>query len=286
MSADKTVKCGPENCPIMVWADLTPTERKTKRKAEAERLYQQGFTEEQIAKLFDVSQKTISQDLDGVYTKGINQPRPKGGRPKGTKSKRYPGDAEQRTAEMVLDQGKSLDEARAATGLPQWSASRAVAREEGRREAVPTIDPEMLSMTAQEKLDAAIRQYKHTLDREFQQRVSNEVVIALNEVTLPHYTKKLEQLERFISSRKGVMDKTTYNKIRWCLHSDHVQDPLMKRRYDEAFTIFNNLEKLLLSEKDSPTQFHRMPRTYDELMAARAKMQAGRKGKRATVMAR
>jgi hypothetical protein len=114
------------------------------------------------------------------------------------------------------------------------------------------------------------------LDLEFDERVSARSKEWLESVALPHYTQKLERLERLISSRKGVMDKTTYNKIRWCLHSDHVQDPSLKRRYDEAFTIFNDLEKLLLSEKESPTGFAKMPRTYEELMAAREKVRAER----------
>jgi uncharacterized protein with von Willebrand factor type A (vWA) domain len=102
----------------------------------------------------------------------------------------------------------------------------------------------------------------------------------LHEISLPYYTKTLERLERLITSRRGVMDRVTYNKIRWCLHSDHVQDPAMKRRYDEAFAVFNDLEKLLLDEKASPTQFQKMPRTLAELQAAKARVQAERQAAR------
>jgi transposase len=82
--------CGPENCPLTAWTALSPSERKAQRQPLARKLYEQGFTEQQIADQFGVSQKTISEDLEN-YTKGINQKRtktasnPKGaGRPKGS----------------------------------------------------------------------------------------------------------------------------------------------------------------------------------------------------------
>ena len=56
-------------------------------------------------------------------------------------------------------------------------------------------------------------------------------------------------MERLISARKGVMDKLTYNKIRRGLHPDHVMDPDLKKRHEEAFRLFNDLEKLLLRER-------------------------------------
>jgi hypothetical protein len=48
----------------------------------------------------------------------------------------------------------------------------------------------------------------------------------MDEISLPHYAKELAELERLISSRKGVMDRITYRKILACLHRDRVQDPV------------------------------------------------------------
>jgi len=88
-------------------------------------------------------------------------------------------------------------------------------------------------------------------------------------------------LERSIRERKGIMDRITYRKILACLHPDRVIDPALKKRYEEAFRLFTELEKRVLDEKESPTQFRKMPRTYEELMAMKAKVQAERRAKRA-----
>ena len=141
-------------------------------------------------------------------------------------------------------------------------------------------------MTAQEKLNAAIRQHKRKLDTEFEARVLDECKRRLNDISLPHYAKELGELERSISSRKGIMDRVTYRKILSCLHPDRVQDPVLQKRYEEAFRLFTELEKRILDEKQSPTEFRKMPRTYEELMAMKRKVQEDRRARRAGVSRR
>jgi hypothetical protein len=65
-------------------------------------------------------------------------------------------------------------------GISHWSFDLAVYAERVRRED-PIIDPHTLPLTAQEKLAAAIRQHKHKLDAEFEQRVRDEVRKQLDE---------------------------------------------------------------------------------------------------------
>jgi hypothetical protein len=149
--------------------------------------------------------------------------------------------------------------------------------EELRAERAPQVDRRDLSMTAQEKFDAAIRQHKRKQDMEFEARCREDCRRWLNEVSLPQYTKEISEIERSIRSRKGVMDRITYRKILACLHPDRVQDHILKKRYEEAFRLFTDLEKHVLDEKQSPTQFRSMPRTYEELMAMKAKVQAERR---------
>ena len=102
----------------------------------------------------------------------------------------------------------------------------------------------------------------------------------LNAISLPQYAKELGELERLISSRKGIMDRITYRKILSCLHPDRVADATLKKRYEEAFRLFTELEKRVLNEKESPTAFRKMPRTYDELMAMKRKVQEERRARR------
>lgn len=58
------MKCGPDACPIVGFAALSPTKRRGERKRRAKVLrVERGFTEQQIAELFGVGQATISRDL-------------------------------------------------------------------------------------------------------------------------------------------------------------------------------------------------------------------------------
>lgn len=65
-----------------------------------------------------------------------------------------------------------------------------------------------------------------------------------------------------------------------------MSDAALKKRFEEAFRLFTELEKRVLNEKESPTQFRRMPRTYEELMAMKAKVRAERRAKRTAVSVR
>jgi hypothetical protein len=183
----------------------------------------------------------------------------------------------------LADEGRSFKEIAAETGVGRRQVRHVVERERIRREgaAQAAVDPAALSISAQEKLAASIRQHKRKLDLEFEHRVLAECKRRLDEISLPHYAKELAELERSIRSRKRVMDRITYRKILACLHPDRVHDPMMKRRYEEAFRLFTELEKSVLDEKESPTKLRQMPRTYEELMAMKAKVQAERRAKRA-----
>ena len=179
----------PDNCVYTKWRDLSPSEKKAQRKTFSHQLAQQGYTQEEIAKQLGVSQKTISKDLrDLVYTSGINstrtstrgrvnegRPRGRGGRAGGPQPQRRRTDTTQAdaAAQRALDEGVSITRAAAAAGLPLEPVRDAVEREIGRREvrADPEIDRSELLMTAQQKLDAAIRQHKSKLDMEFERRV-------------------------------------------------------------------------------------------------------------------
>jgi hypothetical protein len=146
------------------------------------------------------------------------------------------------------------------------------------------IDPASLSMTAQQKLEAYRRQIERKLDIEFEYRVREELKRHLDDVALPSYLKEIAALERSIRDRRGIMDRVTYRKILACLHVERLiqllnisiteLDPALKKRFDEAFTLFTELEKRVLNEKESPTTFRKMPSTYEELMAAREKVGA------------
>lgn len=257
------------------------------RKHQAVKLYNSGLTQQAIAHMLGVSQWTISQDLRNLETPINQKPNktptnPKGaGRPKGTKkARKNESMTAEAAAKLILDNDWNYPKAERETGLSNTVLRSAVAREEGRRQPQPDTTAPSLSMTAQEKLQAAIRAHKRQLEIDFETRVITECQRRLNEISLPHYAKQMEDLERSITNRKGVMDRITYRKILACLHPDRVTDQAMKKRFEEAFRLFTALEKRVLDEKQSPTTFRKMPRTYEELMAMKAKVQAERRAKR------
>jgi hypothetical protein len=130
------------------------------------------------------------------------------------------------------------------------------------------IARENLSRTAQQKLDLAIKQEKAKLAAQYYVQVKAGVDEFLKDTIMPKLRTEQAQARRIMEARKGVMDIKSFKKIRDCLHSDRVIDPVLKPKYDEAFRIFMELEKHLLDEKNSPTKFVNIPKTpaeWDEL---------------------
>jgi ParB-like chromosome segregation protein Spo0J len=250
----------------------------------AEYLYgQRNWTMEKIGEALAIGTKTVSRYLESFVTT-TKPPRPKGGRPKGkrqTKKRTGPTpDVEQKMAEAVLDEGKTLEQVTAEFGLPSVQhAKLAVAREEGRRE--PKVDRSDLSLTAQQKYDAAIRAYTKNLDGQFHLTVNKRVREFLEATILPQHRKEQEQARQIMRARKGIMDKTSFRLIWSALHPDS-RKSISDRKLAEAFDIFSRLEKLLLDEKQSPTDFQKLPQTMADWDRMRATADAARREKRTT----
>lgn len=182
-------------------------------------------------------------------------------------------------ASAVLDQGMTYEQARATFNLNSvQTVKTAVRGEMGRRD--PNIDRSELSLSAQQKLDAALRQYKARLDAGFHEAVNKRVQAFLEETILPRHREEQEQAKRITNARKGIMDKATFNRIRRGLHPDS-RNSISDKVLGEAFDTFMGLEKLLLNEKDSPTDYQPLPKTMAEWDKMKAAATAARRAKRA-----
>jgi len=278
MGGDRTC---PDDCPIAIWQVLSPSDRKAQRKPIAARLYRQGFTMEAIATQLGVTNQTISKDLRDFPTELENAPAPspgRRGRPKGSSSKRTDQALVEKAALAVLDHGLTLQQAMEENGLNSVQVIKtAVAKEEGRRD--PNIERNELSATAQQRLDAAMRQYQRKLETELDARVRAEVKRRIDEIVLPHWKKQIADASRLYARRTSLMTKETFNIIRRALHPDS-RKSISDERLAAAFDAFMALEKYLLNEVDSPTPFPNLPNTWDEWDAAKRSATHERRAKR------
>ena len=106
-----------------------------------------------------------------------------------------------------------------------------------------------LSASAQQRLDAAIRQRKQNLDAEFSQRVEEEVTRRMREYVLPHF---LALYEKAVETRKGIMDRAAYRLIWSCLHDDS-RKSVSSEKLNKAFNIWTEAKAKVLGEEENPT---------------------------------
>jgi ParB-like chromosome segregation protein Spo0J len=255
------------------------------RKRHAERMYSGGMTMEAIGRVLGVATNTISLDLANFPIVGKSKPaksesNPKGaGRPKGkpkTRAERAPKAIEREEKVAVLmDAGLPAAKIAEKVGLGVRAVNQAMEHVQIKREAEAEIDPSTLSITAQEKLAMAIRQHQRKLDAAFEQRVLEECRRRMDEITLPHWKKQIDQAKKLYANRSALMSKELFNIIRRGLHPDS-RNSISERKLAEAFDAFMGLEKFLLNEKDSPTHFGDLPMNLAEWDKMRAKRPAKR----------
>jgi len=255
------------------------------RKRHAERMYGGGMTMETIGRVLGVDKATISRDIgksellhDATIKPAKTASNPKGaGRPKGkpkTRAERAPKAIEREEKVAVLmDAGLPAAKIAEKVGLGVRAVNQAMEHVQIKREAEAEIDPSTLSITAQEKLAMAIRQHQRKLDAAFEQRVLEECRRRMDEITLPHWKKQIEQAKKLYANRSALMSKELFNIIRRGLHPDS-RNSISERKLAEAFDAFMGLEKFLLNEKDSPTHFGDLPMNLAEWDKMRAKRPA------------
>lgn len=140
--------------------------------------------------------------------------------------------------------------------------------------------PSLLSASQRERYEAARRrlekefeQFKEAYKRQAYDDAAAHMDQWLEETLLPKLRSEQDEAKDIIQSRKGIMDKATFNKIRRCLHTDSRKSASAKV-LDEAFTSFMALEKRLLKQADSPTEIAPIPKNRAEWEALRRKAKA------------
>jgi hypothetical protein len=175
------------------------------------------------------SYRLIWEEAKDRFTSAGKPDKPKRGRKsKGRHHK--PRDATEKTAaSKMLDEGKSRTEVVAETGLSDHVVQLAMERELGRRETLDSLldaaAAKNFSDKSQLKLDDAIRIHKVRIDKQFEQRVNDEVrrrIEAAADATRAE-NKRLRQeninLTRIVNQR-GVFTSTQFNQMKMLCHPD------------------------------------------------------------------
>jgi hypothetical protein len=111
--------------------------------------------------------------------------------------------------------------------------------------------PEPLSMSAKQRLDAAIaageRAYRKKLEGELEGRVRSELQRLMTKLAYPALEQRERDAARIISARKGVFKLDDYDTILSCLYP-HGKPSFAQK--NKAFRLFHERQLLLLSAKD------------------------------------
>lgn len=240
-----------------------------------------GITKDESSrwqKLAAMPEKQFEEKVTGMKT--AMRAKTEGSQSKGGKKPALPKQTDRHRRMIELnDAGQSPADIAAEIGITERQVHQILLRERVKRASEDAIDPGTLAPSAQERLAAAIRSHQRELDAAFERRVLDEVRRRLDEIVLPHWKQQIDEAKRIYEQRKGIMDKVTFNKVRRGLHPDS-RNAISDKVLGDAFDTFMRLEKFLLNEKDSPTDFARVPSTLAEWEAMKQKASAERRAKR------
>lgn len=168
----------------------------------------------------------------------------------------------------LADKGMSNVDIAAATGVGERQVRHIIEEEAIRRaaKAEPDVKRADLSMTAQQKFDAAMRQEKRRLESEFDERVRVAVLKRIDEYWLPKHKQMLAQAKAIIGKHKGFIPRAMFIKILACCESSQ-RKSLTDAWLNEAFIAFKALERVLVSAKEMPAETPYVPNTWDEFVA-------------------
>jgi transposase len=279
-----------------------PISRKERQTLAIYLFQKRGWTEQRIADGIGRSRTQVVRYLDGISPEGTNSPErtEKRGRPKGRKPKphKYDETVEKKAAELFLDEGKSVAQVAKELGVSEQVVIRSSEREIGRRD--PLIDPSTLSMTAQEKLAAALRQHQKQLDLRFEERVQAER-LRRDQIWLEHELKEFTEASLRNQRFKAHLKPGEYRNLLRCLHTDTLAgirerarrgdppDEDINRLYDSMFNLITGLKALLTKEEravNGPT-LSELDRRREEVRAkARANAAKGQATKAAKAAVR
>jgi len=144
------------------------------------------------------------------------------------------------------------------------------------QDSEPEITREMLSPSDQIKFDKAIRNYQQKLAQAFKSEVNSRIDELIGLTIGPALAKREAEARLILNAHKGLMTRKEFNRIRMCLHDDRT--PSAEEKHN-AFIFFTRLEKVLLSAKEAPSEFPKIPSSLAEWDILRKQAAEARKQK-------
>jgi hypothetical protein len=175
------------------------------------------------------SYQLIWEESKNRFTSISKTDKPKRGRKSGRRQHKLRLATEKTAASKMLDEGKSRSEVVAETGLSDHVVQLAMERELGRRETFDSLVDAAAVKNFSDKgalrIEDAIRVHKAKLDREFAQRVSEEVrrqIDAANDAMRANNKRLLQENIKLthIVNQRGVFTKEQFNQMQILCHPD------------------------------------------------------------------
>jgi ParB-like chromosome segregation protein Spo0J len=253
------------------------------RKHIAEHLYgTKQWTQEKIAEALGVSQRQISNYVANLEVSSKLKPaktatNPKGaGRPKTTPRRPEVEDRFSKI-EALKDAGLNVKQIATEVGVGPRAVHNALKQADIRKTAAAEIDRSDLSLSARQKLDAAIGRYRRELEAQFERRHRERFTDAVNEY-LPELKAREKKANETLNRHKGPMPRSLYLKIVKCLHPDRKLG-VDERELNDALVTLKGYEHVLVT-RDKPMPDMGIPKTFAEWEELKRKTAAERKAKR------
>ena len=120
-----------------------------------------------------------------------------------------------------------------------------------------------LPKSSQQRMAAWQHKRMQEMAEKFEAAVHQKAYEWLDATGLPMWQRYVNDAKKVYDARKAIMDKETFKQIRAALNSAS-RKSISDKKLDEAFIAFTGLEKLVLDEKESPTQVPTLPETIDK----------------------
>jgi ParB-like nuclease domain len=135
---------------------------------------------------------------------------------------------------------------------------------------------EMLSPTAQKKLECAMRAHQKKIDAEFEERVQEDWRKRMTDF-LPHYAEKIRDADAIRDAYRGVFSRAEFRLIQACLHPDR---SMSDEKLAEAFRTFTQRDSVLVTEDRVLVRSKPLPKTVEEFMEMGRRADEARRAKR------